>query len=90
MMCSIFVWIMIKMQWMPLIINGKTTGKALVCLYEKIYFICIIYLFDLGLVLEFLILFCYLTYFNFTKKCAPFCLRNNEYNFLFLICLTFI
>ena len=51
--CSIFVWIMIKMQWLPLILNGKSTDKALFCLYEEIYFICVTYLFDLGLVLKF-------------------------------------
>ncbi len=31
--CSIFVWIMIKMQWLLLILNGKSTDKALFCLY---------------------------------------------------------
>ncbi len=41
---SIFVWIMIKMQWFPLILNGKSTDKALFCLYEDIYFICVTYL----------------------------------------------
>ncbi len=51
--CSIVVWIMIKMQLFPLILNGKSTDKALFCLYEDIYFICVIYLFDLGLVLKF-------------------------------------
>ncbi len=35
------------MQWLPLILSGKITDKALVCLYEDIY------LFDLGLVLKF-------------------------------------
>ncbi len=42
--CSIFVWMMIKMQRLPLILNGKSADKALFCLYEDIYFICIIYL----------------------------------------------
>ncbi len=37
---------------MPLILNGYTTDKALFCLYKDIYFICITYLFDLGLVLK--------------------------------------
>ncbi len=37
---SIFIWIMIKMQEFPLILNGKRTDKALFCLYEYIYFIC--------------------------------------------------
>ncbi len=45
--CIIFVWIVIKMKWLPLICNEKRTGKALVCLYENIYFICIIYLFGI-------------------------------------------
>ncbi len=44
---------MIKMQWLPLILNGKSTDKALVCLYEEIYFICVTCLFDLGFVLNF-------------------------------------
>ncbi len=48
---SIFVWIMISMQWLPLILNGKSTDSALFCLYGEIYFIC--YLFDLRLVLKF-------------------------------------
>ncbi len=39
----IFVWIMITMQWLPLILNGKSTDKALFYLYEGIYFICVIY-----------------------------------------------
>ncbi len=51
--CSIFVWIMIKMQWLPLILNVRSTDKALFCLYEEIYFICVTYLFDLGFVLKF-------------------------------------
>ncbi len=28
-----------KMQWLPLILNGKSIDKALVCLYEEISFI---------------------------------------------------
>ncbi len=55
--CSIFVWMMIKMQRLPLILNGKSTDKALFCLYEDIYFICVIYLFDLGLVYIFIFIF---------------------------------
>ncbi len=47
--CSICVWIMIKMQWLPLILNGKSTDKALFCLYEDI---CVIYLIW-GFVLKF-------------------------------------
>ncbi len=47
--CSIFVLIMIKML-LPLILNGKNTDKALFWLYEYIYFICVTYLIDLGLI----------------------------------------
>ncbi len=43
-MYGIMIWIMIKMQWLPLILIGKSTDKALFCLYEEIYFICVIYL----------------------------------------------
>ncbi len=32
---------MIKMQWLPLILNGKSTDKALFGLYEDIHFIWI-------------------------------------------------
>ncbi len=35
---------MIQMQWLPLILNGKSTDKALDGLYEEIYFICVTYL----------------------------------------------
>ncbi len=42
--CSIFVWIMIKMQWLPLILNGKSTDKALFCLYEEISVICYLFI----------------------------------------------
>ncbi len=38
--CSIFVWIM--MQVFPLILNGKSTNKALFCLYEDICFVLFI------------------------------------------------
>ncbi len=62
--CSIFVWILIKMQWLPLILNGKSTYKALVCLYEEIYLICFTYLFDLERVLKFL--FSFVIYIIFT------------------------
>ncbi len=58
--CSICVWIMIKMQWLPLILNGKSTDKALFCLYEDI---CVIYLIW-GFVLNFL--FCFVIYIIFT------------------------
>ncbi len=34
--CSIFVWIVMKLQWLPLILNGNSTGKVLVYLYVEI------------------------------------------------------
>ncbi len=52
---------MIKMQWLPLILNGKSADKALFCLYEEIQFFGVTYLFDLGLVLIFFS-FVYLIY----------------------------
>ncbi len=50
--CNIFVWIMIKMQRLPHILNEKSTDKALFYLYEEISFICVTCLFDVGLVLK--------------------------------------
>ncbi len=41
---SIFACMIIKMQWLPLILNGKSTDKALFCLYEEIYFICYLFI----------------------------------------------
>ncbi len=38
----------LKLQGLPLILNGKSTDIALFCLYEEISFICVTYLFDLG------------------------------------------
>ncbi len=35
---------MIKMQWLPLILKGKSEDKAVFCLYEEIYFKISIYL----------------------------------------------
>ncbi len=35
-----------------LIWSGKSTDKALFCLYEEIYFISVTYLFDLGVYLK--------------------------------------
>ncbi len=64
--CSIFVWIMIKMQWLPLILKGKSTDKALLYLYEEICFLCVTYLFDLGLVLKFQFSFVIYIYIIFT------------------------
>ncbi len=57
------------MQWLPLILNGKSTDKALFSLYGEIYFICVTYLFDLGLVLNFLLSFIYI-YINIIFKCC--------------------
>ncbi len=63
-MCSIFVWIVIKMQWLPLILNGKSTDKALFCLYEEIFLLFVyIYLFVLKFQFSFVI-----WHLNFTKK----------------------
>ncbi len=45
--CSIFVWIMVNIQWLHTILNRKSTDKALFCLYEEIYLIWVTYLFDL-------------------------------------------
>ncbi len=39
------------------VFNGKSTDKALVCLYEEIYFIGVTCLFDLGFVLKFQVTF---------------------------------
>ncbi len=36
---SVFVWNVIKMQWLPLYLNEKSTSYVLDCLYEYIYFI---------------------------------------------------
>ncbi len=60
--CSIFVWIVIKLQGFPLILKGKITDKALFYLYEDIYFICVTYIFDLGLVFKFQFSFIYITF----------------------------
>ncbi len=41
---SIFVWIMIKMQWLPLILNGKGADKALFFYMKRfILFVFFIY-----------------------------------------------
>ncbi len=57
-----------KMQWLTLILNGKSTDNALFCLYEEIGFICVTYLFDLGLVLKFQFSFVIYIYIMF-KLC---------------------
>ncbi len=55
----------IKMQLVPLVLIGKNTDKALVCLYVEISVSCVIYLtWDL---FKIFIFFCYSTYFNITK-----------------------
>ncbi len=41
------------MQWLPLILNGKSTDTALVCLYEEIGFISATCFFYLRFVLKF-------------------------------------
>ncbi len=64
--CSIFVWIMIKMQRFPLILNEKSTDKTLFCLYEEISFICVTYLFDLRFVLKLQFSFVIYIYIIFT------------------------
>ncbi len=46
-LCSIFVWIMINMQWLPLILNGKSTDKAL--FYMTIYILCVLFIWFGGL-----------------------------------------
>ncbi len=78
--CSIFVWIMIKMQWLPLILNGKSTDKALFCLYEEISFICVTYLFDLGLVLKFKFSFVIYIYILLFSRCFYPKRLTNKYN----------
>ncbi len=44
----------------------ESADKALFCLYEEIYFMCVTYLFDLGLVLKFLFSFVIFIYIIFT------------------------
>ncbi len=48
--CSIFVWMMIQMQWLPLILNGKSKESYFVYMKRFILFVLLIYL---GLVLKF-------------------------------------
>ncbi len=57
---------MIKIQWLPLILNGKSEDKALFCLYEEIYLIWVTYLFDFGLILKFKFCFVIYIYIIFT------------------------
>ncbi len=54
------------MQCLPPILNGKSTDKALFCLYEDISFICVTYLFDLGLVLKLKFSFVIYSYIIYT------------------------
>ncbi len=81
--CRIFVWIMIKMQWLPLIWNGKSTDKALFCLFEDIYFICDIYLiwslFDLELLFSFVVyIYIIFTFLLFSRGFYPKRLPNED------------
>ncbi len=69
---------MIKMQGLPLILNGKSTDIALFCLYEEIYFICVTYLFDLELVLKFKFSFVIYIYILFSRGFYPKQLTNEE------------
>ncbi len=64
--CSISVWITIQMQRLPLIFNGKSTDRALFCLYEDICFNCVTYLFDFGLVFKLQFSFVIYIYIRFT------------------------
>ncbi len=59
--CSIFVWMMIKIQWLPLIWNGKS---LILFIWRYLFYLC--YLFDLGLVLKFLFSFAIYIYIIFT------------------------
>ncbi len=56
------------MQWLPLILNGKSTDKALFCLYEEIYLIWVTNLFDFGLILKFQFCFVIYIYIIFTFR----------------------
>ncbi len=49
--CSIFVWMMIKMQWLPLILMERAQTKPYFFIWRDLFDLC--YLFDLGLVLTF-------------------------------------
>ncbi len=70
------------MQRLPLILNGKSADKALACLYEEIYLICVIFLFDLGLVLTFQFSFVV----NFTKEtCSNNLIKGHLLNVFNLI-----
>ncbi len=75
--CSIFVWIVIKLQGFPLILKGKITDKALFYLYEDINFICVTYIFDLGLVFKFQFSFIYI-YILFSRRFYPKRLTNED------------
>ncbi len=49
--CIIFVWIVIKTQWLPLILNRKSSGKALASDFREISFSFIMHLFALEFIL---------------------------------------
>ncbi len=50
------------MQWLLLILNGKSEDKALFCLYEEIYLIWVTNLFDFGLILKFCFIYIYIIF----------------------------
>ncbi len=80
---GISVWITIQMQRLPLILNGRSTDRALLCSYEEIYFICVTYLFDFGLVFKLQFSFVIYIYirFTFSYLAEPLSKRlTNEYN----------
>ncbi len=55
---------MIKMQWLPLILNGKSTDKALFCLYE-VFILCVLFIW-FGTFLKFQFSFVIYIYIIFT------------------------
>ncbi len=72
------------MQGLPVILNGKCTDKALVCLYEEIYFDCVTYLCDLGFVLKFQFSF---VIFKFHKETCSNSLIKGHLFIYCIICL---
>ncbi len=82
--CCIFVWIMIKMQWLPLILNGKSTDKALVVFMKRfILFVCNLFIW-FGVVLKFQFSF---VIFQFHKEtCSNSLIKGHLFNYC-IICL---
>ncbi len=78
-LCSIFVWIVIKIQWLPLILNGKRTGKTFVYMKRFILFVLI----DWGFVLKFQFTVYKLQFniFQFHKEMCSFCPINKKDTF---------